>query len=35
MLAEAGFDRIRALRTRSPMLTGLLVARVPGSSNLL
>ncbi len=35
MLVEAGFDRIRALRTRSPMLTGLLVARVPGSSQLL
>jgi len=31
MLTEAGFDRIRAIRTRSPLLTGLLLARVPGS----
>ncbi len=31
MLAEAGFDRIRTLRTRSPLLTGLLLARVTGS----
>jgi len=31
MLAEAGFDRIRTIRTRSPLLTGLLLARVPAS----
>ncbi len=35
MLAEAGFDRIRTVRTRSPMLTGLLLATAPGSSHLL
>ena len=35
MLAEAGFDRIRPIRTRSPMLTGLLRGRVPGSSHVL
>ena len=35
MLTEAGFIRIRTLRTRSPMLTGLLTARAPGSSQVL
>jgi demethylspheroidene O-methyltransferase len=35
MMAEAGFDHIRVLRTRSPMLTGLLLARVTGSSRLV
>ncbi len=35
MLAEAGFDRIHTVRTRSPMLTGLLLARVTGSSQLV
>ena len=35
MLADSGFDRIRSVRTRSPLLTGLLLARGPGSSHLL
>ena len=35
MLADAGFDRIRAVRTRSPLLTGLMLASVPRSSHLL
>lgn len=35
MLAQVGFERIRALRTRSPLLTGLLLAHAPASSHLL
>jgi demethylspheroidene O-methyltransferase len=33
LLREAGFEAIRAVPTRTPMITSLLVGRVPGSSD--
>jgi demethylspheroidene O-methyltransferase len=35
LLREAGFEAVRAVPTRTPMITSLLVGRVPGSSHSL